>query len=506
MILTEEQREALYNALDYIRETKLPISGICEYDIAVIRAMIDSSSTVDYDGLRCESCGKTLKEIRGSKYAGDYCMGEIRLDPGQEASLSDPPIEPSYYFWCDECKNDSSEQIGEPNKLIAGFDLPGALADIERLRARDKQMAEAIVVMADGAKKYVLSSSAIMHVVFDEADSLVNYCEKLENMVIAKDTEIGRLREANTNFACQACDQAQKIERQAAWIKELEDALSEYQRLGKTIAGRVPCLVPHGDCGRCSADPREVCGALEQIAEGKIGPDAGVAHKECKECSDERLLASLVEHENQTHAILGAILGTDDTLENVAKRAMTRIAELEKWLKEERAGAIRTESYDHCEGMYTIDLPDAMIRAQQELQSEGKIGPGTVAPPCWQITEERKGCNRDLLANATRRGKILHEPPKQRRRARDAQGHVEGVRAMQMEMRTPVIKFRVEQDESGKIGYRVTKIEGFEEKKETDEEENEMQFTSTPRIYVRNENNHIILKIKSLMFTILTIE
>lgn len=56
-----------------------------------------------------------------------------------------------------------------------------------------------------------------------------------------------------------------------ARIKELEDALSEYQRLGKTIAGRVPCLVPHGDCGRCSADPREVCGALEQIAEGKIG-------------------------------------------------------------------------------------------------------------------------------------------------------------------------------------------------------------------------------------------
>jgi hypothetical protein len=58
-----------------------------------------------------------------------------------------------------------------------------------------------------------------------------------------------------------------------AKIKELEDALSEYQRLGKTIAGRVPCLVPHGDCGRCSADAREVCGALEQIADGKIGPE-----------------------------------------------------------------------------------------------------------------------------------------------------------------------------------------------------------------------------------------
>ena len=122
MSLTEEQREALSNALDYIRETKLPISGICEYDIAVIRAMIDSSEDADYENLRCENCGKTLKEIRGSKYAGDYCLGEIRIDPGQEASISDPPIEPSYYFWCDECKNDGKISIGDhivgPDQMV----------------------------------------------------------------------------------------------------------------------------------------------------------------------------------------------------------------------------------------------------------------------------------------------------------------------------------------------------------------------------------------------------
>jgi hypothetical protein len=59
----------------------------------------------------------------------------------------------------------------------------------------------------------------------------------------------------------------------AAHIQELEDALAEYQRLGKTIAGKVPCLTLHGDCGRCSAKMREVCGALEQIAGGKIGPE-----------------------------------------------------------------------------------------------------------------------------------------------------------------------------------------------------------------------------------------
>ena len=122
MSLTEEQREALSNALDYIRETKLPVSGICEYDIAVIRAMIDSSEDADYENLRCENCGKTLKEIRGSKYAGDYCLGEIRIDPGQEASWSDPPIEPSYYFWCDECKNDGKISIGDhivgPDQMV----------------------------------------------------------------------------------------------------------------------------------------------------------------------------------------------------------------------------------------------------------------------------------------------------------------------------------------------------------------------------------------------------
>jgi chromosome segregation ATPase len=71
---------------------------------------------------------------------------------------------------------------------------------------------------------------------------------------------------------------------------------------------------------------------------------------------------------------------------------LARIAELEDALVEERSGAIRCEFYDHCE----IDLPDAMIRARQELQADGKIGPGA-RPPCWQITEERKETLRRAL-------------------------------------------------------------------------------------------------------------
>ncbi|MFA5410214.1 MAG: hypothetical protein WC343_15675 [Bacilli bacterium] len=79
-----------------------------------------------------------------------------------------------------------------------------------------------------------------------------------------------------------------------------------------------------------------------------------------------------------------------NSLRERAWKAEVRIKEQDDALVEERTGAIRCESYDHCEGMYRIDLPDAMIRAQQELQAEGKIGPDAAKPQSWQITEERK--------------------------------------------------------------------------------------------------------------------
>ena len=83
-------------------------------------------------------------------------------------------------------------------------------------------------------------------------------------------------------------------EEQAARIQELEEALAEYRKLGKTIAGKVPCLTLHGDCGRCSAQTREVCGALEQIAGGKIGPDAALK-KQWDEVLDEAAIHKKME-------------------------------------------------------------------------------------------------------------------------------------------------------------------------------------------------------------------
>ncbi len=136
----------------------------------------------------------------------------------------------------------------------------------------------------------------------------------------------------------------------------------------------------------------------------------------------ERLRASLVEHEeheNQTHAILGAILGTDDTLENVAKRAAASIKELEGML------SIRTEELDIAHSvarsekeMHEKELAAFARRIKEledvhkrsgakyakiinELRSSvyanipgldvGKIGPDAAKPQSWQITEERIG-------------------------------------------------------------------------------------------------------------------
>lgn len=63
-------------------------------------------------------------------------------------------------------------------------------------------------------------------------------------------------------------------------------------------------------------------------------------------------------------------------LAHIDKQAV-RIAELDAQVKDlrkiaisERSGCIRTESYDHHEGMYVIDLPDAIESASRQLAKE----------------------------------------------------------------------------------------------------------------------------------------
>lgn len=244
MTLTEEQRAAICAVSGLLTAIGCPqchsyLQKNYTHHIEVLRAMIDSSGTVDYDGLRCESCGKTLTEIRGSKYAGDYCMGEIRLDPGQEASRSDPPIESCYYFWCDECKNDSSDQFNEPDELIS-FDLEKVKADLGEIGDPRFCDCEVRTQLAEAIAEIERLRSAIR-----------TYREREESAF----SEI----EMKDEF----------LVRQNARIKELEDA---HKRSGKKYAkiinelrssvyANIPGLKKQWD---------EI---LNAPANGKIGPD-----------------------------------------------------------------------------------------------------------------------------------------------------------------------------------------------------------------------------------------
>ena len=115
---------------------------------------------------------------------------------------------------------------------------------------------------------------------------------------------------------------------------------------------------------------------------------------------EQELTNSYIKRLHEAEARIKELESSLDEAETLTKHNaelmnayLARIAELEDALAEERAGAIRCEFNDHCE----IDLPDAMIRARQELQADGKIGPDADAKPhCWQITEERAVAIKEL--------------------------------------------------------------------------------------------------------------
>ena len=103
--------------------------------------------------------------------------------------------------------------------------------------------------------------------------------------------EIERLQAELTTANVELIAAGEVVHAKDARIKELEEVLAEYQRLGKVMNGRLPCLTLHGECDRCSSRAREVCEAMHQIAEGKISvgdhmvePDQMVALNTDHEC------------------------------------------------------------------------------------------------------------------------------------------------------------------------------------------------------------------------------
>ena len=140
--------------------------------------------------------------------------------------------------------------------------------------------------------------------------------------------------------------------------------------------------------GRKAAWPGMIATPYENLSEELKDKDRREVHLRSSVALDivQQQAARIKELEAQCEDLMQNC----NSLRERAWKAEVRIKEQDDALVEERTGAIRCESYDHCEGMYRIDLPDAMIRAQQELQAEGKIGPDAAKPQSWQITEERK--------------------------------------------------------------------------------------------------------------------
>jgi len=174
----------------------------------------------------------------------------------------------------------------------------GQAAEIERLRARDRQAAAAIVAMAEGAKQHVLKTHTIMKNVFDEADSLAGYCEELENIVITKDARIKEFESSLDEAEALTKKNADLMNAYLARIAELEDALVE--GLTNFLHYRASCCDPARrcpyakECDDCST--WDACGHVEKFrsearqllqAEGKIGPDAD-AKPHCWRITEER--------------------------------------------------------------------------------------------------------------------------------------------------------------------------------------------------------------------------
>lgn len=111
---------------------------------------------------------------------------------------------------------------------------------------------------------------------------------------------------------------------------------------------------------------REI-GVLKQAESEQAGYYGEILHTQVAR------IRELEEHEKQTHEILGSILGEGDSLEEVAKRAMRRVTNLEGWLVEERAWRICHRPDDRV-GHWPQYEPLLLDEARNQLIKDGKLG------------------------------------------------------------------------------------------------------------------------------------
>jgi hypothetical protein len=255
------------------------------------------------------------------------------------------------------------------------------------------------------------------------------YCERSEEEVNPNDdcVEIERLRASLIDLHAEYINTLEKNPECSAWDLD-EQSIEDQRRLRRNAAHAISIV-----------EPPIYLQADQQVAKIKELETAYLKAQNSnllRKQEIERLRAALVEHEeheNQTHKVLGNILGTDDTLENVAKRAAVRIKELEAELAEMHNCALEVAGFlaekENLEAALVEERANKMIqaddctqnqdaadfhhrciceynvkkcpieqwwldRARITLQAEGKIGSSDhssdVTKKVWQITEERK--------------------------------------------------------------------------------------------------------------------
>jgi len=237
MTLTEEQREAIRVI------SKLPMAIGCQLchpyimenygsHFIVLRDMIDSSGTVEPTG------GFDLERARGLRdFLQDDCaeVGDVWGEMIAEIERLRPFEIAARYL-----DSDLTKIAGERDDQAARIkELESSLGEAEALTKKNAELMNGYL-----GRIKVLEKNCI----YDPGDGKI--------FVPDGHPEIERLR---------------------ARVVALEDALAEYQRLGKIISefAVIPCLTVHGNCDQCRPKTKAACEAIAAIHKGKIGSGGG---------------------------------------------------------------------------------------------------------------------------------------------------------------------------------------------------------------------------------------
>ena len=169
----------------------------------------------------------------------------------------------SPYHGCTEDANilramiDSSEHFTGASKMI-GFDLEKARAEVSTASARRFSESR--------EQARIFCAEEILPDALDEIERLRAALDESEQILAHKTKTSTHWYDEHLQARADRVQTRRVVEQQAARIKALEDALAEYQRLGKIISESViPCLTVHGNCDQCRPKTKAACEAIAAI-------------------------------------------------------------------------------------------------------------------------------------------------------------------------------------------------------------------------------------------------